>query len=687
MTKTDFTHFYARRRQALGVLYKDKEFLYPNNEPWPEHSFDYAYGQAPTVSNIPPEEAADWQQNVAKYYVDNAVGTSKHPTPFGIKSAEFARERIAQNGISGYASLSDEQFLELICEGLYSKYLGLLDPQDEQLFGVKDDDQYQYLKSDQSCMRVVTNPWPGEYVAPSIAVVRRKLPLTDATKWSYELIGIALANMNDAGVYEYSTDRLFTPESHGSDSAWWLAKFFVLQGAIHRINLVDHIKVHFPSDTINAITKCVLPRWHLLQQLLLPHFRLTLPVNNAVLEGDRSIINRNTWYPWSPVTARGDEIRKLIPLAWAGGRYYWDERNTSYPRYGFSIDPDTHVDADHPDPIPTFIGLQASRYAEFLKDYHAPILDFARQVIAQLPDPPADALQEDLQWLEIQRWAHEISKIMPAFPNETEICNKEMLAQTCATIIWNAAVVHSTDHSTLHMMIDKSPVPFILRVRPPRSKDDEVKETIAEALGEAGMKYLGGALHGLEGLLKKALAGHHGGGKISKFVEKWEGKAIDGLGGALIEHLEKTELTEGSVPLCWPTDLIYAKMADLMFYRPHSSSLLFDCAYEFLVRPEDKSSEQIEIEATWKSAGRPVIGEETQRALAGIREQFQKSLLAVSAKYYDEKGAPVRYGSATAPDIPCVLNRYGFPKVIPGSEDTDVDGTRMECCFTAGIQY
>ena len=689
MEQSDFTHFYARRRQTLGVLYKDTEFLYPNNEPWPEQSFDYPFGQAPTVSNIPPEEAADWQQNIGNYYTDNALGTAKNPTPFGVMSAEFARDSVEKNGITGYGELSDELFLELICEGLYSKYLGLLDPQDEQLFNVKDDANYQYLKSDQSCMKVVTSPWPGEFVAPAIAVVRRRLPLTNDTRWNYELVGIALARLNDKGDgYEFAPDLVFDARKHQSTSAWWLAKFFVLQGAIHRINLVDHIKVHFPSDTINAITKSVLPRWHLLQQLLLPHFRLTLPVNNTVLEGARSIINRDTWYPWSPVTARGDEIRKLIPLAWAGSEYYWDERNTSYPKYYFSTDPGSLPDPDDPanSRIPTFIGLKASRYAEFIEDYHAPILEFARAVIAQLPDPTSSAEQEDIQWLEIQRWAYEVAKLMPGFPDEQAICNKETLAQVCATIIWNAGIVHSTDHCTLHMMIDKHPVPFILRVRPPRGNAETVDETIGQAIGPKGLQYLGGALHGLEGLLKKALLGKHP-GVLGGLLGSLGVDAVEGIAKKLVASLEDMELTEGSVPLCWPTDLIYCKMADLLFYRPHSTSLLWDCEYAFLQTDAQKGPAQVALEQEWRAAGRPVLGDAARQALQTIRTRYQDALSRVSAKYYDERGEPVLYDSASASDIPCVLNRYGFPKLKPGTDDKDVDGTRMECCFSAGIQY
>lgn len=686
MQQEDFPHAYARQRQALGVMYEATEFLYPHNEPWPETSFDYPYGQAPTVSNIPPEEETDWNTSIGQYYVDNAVGTSKHPSPFGFKGAEFARDAFEKNGITGYAPLSDEDFLRLVCEGLYSKYLSPLDPQDEALFGVKDSADYQYLKSDQSCMKVVTKPWEGEYVAPSITIVRRALPLPEGEdKFNYELVAIALAGKNGEGEYEYREDLIFDAKTHESHSAWWLAKYYVLQGAINRINLIDHVKVHFPGDTINAITKSVLPKWHLLQQLLLPHFRLTLPVNNAVLEGDRSLINRNSWYPWNPFTARGEEIRKLFPFSWAGSRYYWDQPNSSYPRYSFSIDPDHVVDPDDPDrgPIPTFIGMEASRYGEFLKDYYAPVLEYTTAVIDQLPEPPSGADDADLNWLEIQRWAHEVAKLMPGFPDETQINDKALLSRVCATIIWNAAVVHSSDHCTLHTMVDKYPVPFILRVRPPQSNDAEVEETVGEALGEKGVKYLKGALGGLEHLLDHVLQDVPFGGTIAK--------ALDSVADKLEEHIINMELREGSVPLCWPTDLTFAKMADLLFYRPHSTTLLYDCDYEFLIPENDLSKEQKETQEAWKADGRPLLTATQRGQLAQARAQFQQHLSQINSKYYDAQGKPVLYKEENPDyhptDIPCVLNTYGFPKLIPGSEDTKAEETRVECCFTAGIQY
>ena len=667
MTDDDFQQYYARRLRNLGITYAADDFVCPHQPPWPEHSFDHPYGQAPTVANVPAQEMADWDEYVARYYTDNVVGTPQHPTPFGIKSAEFSRSMFEKNGISGYAALDDETFRELLTEGLYSKFLGPLDPADEELFGVGNDGQHQYLKADFSCMSLIEEPWPDTYVAPSIAVVRRRLPIDQYTRWEYELVGVALAKRDESGKYVFTKDLVFDPRTHASHSAWWLAKYYVLQGAIHRINLIDHIRVHFPSDTINAITKSVLPQWHLIHQLLVPHFWLTMPVNHAVLEGDRSLINRDTWYPWSPVTASGDEVRKLIPLSWGGASYCWDDAsNSAYPRYYFSLDPNSAPDPKQPSrSIPTYVGLQASRFAVFQREYFDPILHFARGVVGTLPEPAANPEQDHVLWLELQRWAHEISKLVPGFPDQHAIRNKDTLAATCAMIIWNASIVHSSDHSSLHVMIDTKPVPFILRVRPPESNATKVEVTIAQALGEKGYAYLHGFLKNVEKMLFP--------------TDGWERNAFD----RVLSGLGQLQVTEGSVPLCWPSDLVSTKMTDLMFYRPHGSSLLYDCAYAFLKEPAPPPAAE---QPAWRQGA--YVGDAQRSELAALRRKFQEELRLVNSRYYAPSGKPVQYGEVKVDDLPCVLNQYGFPKLIPGEDDKKDDAAvRMQCCFSAGIQY
>lgn len=650
MNDEDFPRFYSRRISVLcsKAAYEGTEFLYPNNQLWPEKSFDYPFAQAPTVSNIPAAERADWEQYVGRYYRDNALA-------FSLESTEFSVKAFERNGISGYGALDDADFLQLICEGLYSKFLNTLDDFDKSLFGIgpADVENYQYLKCDLSCMKVVRKTWEGEAIAPAIVVIRRpRTRASEPVSYDYELVAIALARRDATGDYAFNRDLVFTPAQHDGHPAWWLAKLFALQGAIHRINLVDHIRVHFPSDSINAITKSVLPRWHLLHQLLLPHFWLTLPVNNSVLEGDRSIINRDTWYPWSPLTAKGVEIRRLIPLSWGGASYCWEEPNSSYPHYSFPLSPDA---------LP-FIGLQVSRFARFQREYFAPIHTFVTGVVSVLPDVPASPNDDPLEWLEIRRWAHEIAKLVPGFPDQDAIRDKALLAQVCAMIIWNAAVVHTADHSALHLMMDTRPVPFIMRVQPPGSNDPGATLTLGEAAGPTALSYVSSALQQLERFMPPVLA------------SLWKE-----LAQSLPSALAALPLAEGSVPLCWPSDLIYAKMADLLFYRPHGSSLLYDCVYPFL-EPDARDPQ-------WREAGRPVLDAAQRAQLKGLCEAFQQALMQINAQYYDATGKPIDGEVAAGPaGATHRLNRYGFPKVIPGSDD-DPTTTRREACFSAGIQY
>ena len=688
-TDRDFSLFYGRCTQRLAHPYEASEFLYPHDAPWPEASFDYPYGQAPQVMNIPADERSDWAATIGKYYKDNAVGSLAHPTPFGVASMKFARESFFDNGMTGYAPLDDRDFLELICEGLYSKFLSPLDPQDEALFdlpGVLPDhgDGYEYFKSDYRCMSVVQKTWPGEHALPSVAVVRRRRAASGddpryVDQGAYELVAVAIGRQREPdGPYEFTPELVFNCRDHKQHAGWWLAKYFVLQGAIHRINLIDHVKVHFPPDTINAVTKSVLPRWHLLQQLLLPHFRLTLPVNNAVLEGDRSLINRDTWYPWSPFVAKGYEIRKLFPFAWAGARYYTDERNSSYPPFRYSLDPASSPDADDPArSVPNFIGMDCSRYGAFLLSYYEPVLEFTRAAIGVLPEPPADpADHDDLEWLEIQRWAREISRMLPGFPDEHAICSKETLARVCAMVIWNAAVVHSADHTTLHKMMNEKPVPFVIRMMPPLGVDDPGKADVAGALGTDGKEHLADLLHG--------------------FIDKVE---ADGLSTALIGHAVEgladliggLKARGGTIPLCHPTDLMYARMADLLFYRPHNTTLLYDCPYAFESDP-DPADEQ-----SWTQWGRPFPDAARRGKLRAARKAFQDALDAVNGRYYHSDGTPVvppPAGSnehADTDDAMLRLNFFAFPKLRPGSAEAADDRVnemlRREACLGAGVQY
>ena len=231
-------------------------------------------------------------------------------------------------------------------------------------------------------------------------------------------------------------------------------------------------------------------------------------------------------------------MRKLLPFGWFGSRYYasegapgdpskdpyFDETNSSYPSYKF-------------DPIPSKI---PSRYGDFLNSYFAPVRKFTRGDVEHM---------NDADWNEIGYWAHHIATWIPRFPDRKALLgadgktpNKDLLADTLAHIIWNASVRHSADHQTLHEMVDgrrdannglletPKPVPFILRVVPPLTKDYTLQSM-----------------------------------------------PVDSSKLTTVEWLEQiAEALFSNKPLCWPADLMSAYWADLLFYVPHNSRLLIE---------------------------------------------------------------------------------------------------------------
>jgi hypothetical protein len=498
-------------------------FLYGHEGPWPQPSRDHPFGLAPGIYQIPQAEWDDWAKYVQSYYRQNIV-------QFGLRAAADSINRAI--GSSEYPDVTDQEFNTLVCEGLYSKFLSKLDAHDMVIFQdyIKDP-AYDYWKSDYSCMRVVRITHPGEAVAASVALIRR--PKNDPG-YHYDVIAIQL-QVWDSGASKFRESEVFTK---ADKEVWRIARYFLLQGAIHRINLIDHTEVHFPSDAINAITKTVLPRRNLVLRLLQPHMWLSMPVNNTVLEGERSLINRNTWYMWNPFVAQGDEVRKLLPFGWFGSQYYsaalateepykdpyFDQPNSSYPAFEYDAIPEA---------IP-------SLYGEFLNAYFAPIRKFVRGVVNCM---------NDTDWQEIRFWAHHIGIWIPGFPSADDLTGADgktrapdLLADVLAHFIWNATVRHSADHQTLHTMVaggqDASgqkvpprPVPFILRVVPPLSRD--YKPT-AQPVDNSKLNLFE---------------------KLEEFYEKLSGH---------------------SAPLCWPADEDSAFWADLLFYQPHNSCLLTD---------------------------------------------------------------------------------------------------------------
>jgi hypothetical protein len=518
--------------------YKPDQFLYGDNGPWPSQPTDgNACKIAPEVfkegpHSIDESEWKDWTRDLGNYLISyatanwgsNAVSAlnyaqeilglpKKEPSGFRFEMATWvangAPPKSWGTGDKGqYPALDDARFTDMMAHGLLSKLLSKLDKPDVSVFAqFMKDLTREYWKSDLTHMRAVRTPLEGEYVAPAIALFSRPRMPAGGDPYHFQVHAIALYVQTTPGC-AYDQLRIFKPSD---GKAWQQAKYFALQGALIRINLVDHTMVHFPMDAINAITKSLLPTSNTIFQLLKPHFYLSLPVDNSVLEGDYSLLNRTWTYPYSPYPAKGPEIRKLFAFYWHGwkasddpGEPWARDRDNAFPSYQFRLEP-----RDLP-----------SRYGTFLNAYHKPILQFTTSIVSLMD-------QSENNWKEICRWADACASWIPGFPNgETINKNNELLAKTCASIIWNVAIVHSADHWLMHDLFErKLPTPYILRDKPP----------------EAG----------------PSLPGLPAGPASQRQVSDYRPEAFAE----------------------W--DVMPARLCDEMFFRPHNTTLLGETAYDF----------------------------------------------------------------------------------------------------------
>lgn len=395
------------------------DYEYGNDGPWPQPAPDHPMGQLSQVLHIPERELKDWKKNVSRKYL--WLFLTRWP---------LALWRAWTN--KHYGEITDKKFDNYLTKELYSRYLSPLDPIDKEVFAeqIGDTDPADCLKCDFICMEVIKPTYEGMHAAPTVVLLKK-----DENEYKATAIH-----------FPDSKDSLVLIRSDGE--AWRLAKYFVLQGASHRINLITHAALHFPFDPINAITKTALPKDHLLFRLLIPHFRLALPVNHSVLEGEKSLISRTTWTIWAPFCAPGLTIRHLFPYAYVGK----PEREASYPAYNFPLENDEN----------------RSPYFEFLNAYRDTVKAFVRQ-FADLAFDKVWDLDGNTDWNYVTYWADNCSQWVPGFPNGEQIQNKEVFVEAIATIIWDLAISHSTDHDSIHQ-IPNNELVFRLRLPPPTKK-------------------------------------------------------------------------------------------------------------------------------------------------------------------------------------------------------------------------
>ena len=268
--------------------------------------------------------------------------------------------------------------------------------------------------------------YPNTYVAATTALFKR-----DAPGARLDVVSIRV------------NDLTLTPED---GDAWELAKLFTMQAASLRLVFSTHALLHFPDDSINAITKDRLPTNHVLFQLLYPHTPLQLVLDHVVQTSSTSPLLNHQIFPWNAAPGPFEgQVQAAVKV------YGGVEGNPAYPPYHYK----------HPR------RTKEEKYVNFLEAYYQAILRFVRKVLARVDE------NDEL----VKVWADYVALYVPGFPDgenifemQDEAAGIRNLDWAVATFIWDVSVGHTTDHYNMGLL-DINENPLRLHVPPPSSKD------------------------------------------------------------------------------------------------------------------------------------------------------------------------------------------------------------------------
>jgi hypothetical protein len=397
------------------------QFLYERKGPWPQPAPAYPMTRPPEVLTIPPVEVELWKNTIGWRYEKTVL---EYTAPAFIEGA--------YEKWSGIALPTDDQFTQIMTHTVYSRFLR------------REASDAAYWSSDFTAMELI-DPLSGMYCAPVVC----RFQLIGTTFSCVSITFLKTATRNAALVV--------TPQ-HG---AWNLAKVYALQGAAYHALFVVHPTLHFPMDSVNAITKTAVPMSHPLYLALIPHTAYTLQLDNAVLESAWSVANdkvHETWF--DPLTAEGYNIKQLFGVGYSGYKGL-----ATYPAFDYMA---PWMDTD-------------ILYGQCLQKYFEPFLAFATKIASVIPktDPY------------VRRWADYCSAHVRGFPDGAAIFEGDNLARAMAIYMWDVSVAHSADHFSFGVGIALTSKFLRLRRPPPVDINDghEVKTVsdlvTAEDLGRA----------------------------------------------------------------------------------------------------------------------------------------------------------------------------------------------------------
>jgi hypothetical protein len=377
--------------------------------PWPQTPIINP-GFAPPVLSIPREE----RELHRRYNVLRYLGQISALAPSAATRALRGPRLVALDDADFIALINDTCLAQFICTEL--------DARDREVFAeqlaAQPGPTDAWAKLDASVVDARAT-LPGIHAAATVTLLR-----FDGTVFRPVAIH-----------FSASPAATFQPDD---GSAWALARYFVIQALQYMLVLVFHPRLHFPGDTINALTRSLLPAGHRLAKILRPHLRFTLGLHEAVIHHRRSVMHNSQRELYTPFPFTTDAIHAGVSVGMCG-----IPGNAAYPSYRFG--------AQLLDP--------RLAYGRYRRDWYTIVRDFAARALADIDRHDPD----------IGRWADGISEWLPGFPDATAIARGDALAEAVATYICELSIFHTADHfSYANIPLDR--LPWRLRIPAPNHR-------------------------------------------------------------------------------------------------------------------------------------------------------------------------------------------------------------------------
>jgi len=375
----------------------------PPKDTKPVQCPQYPERMPPSVTDIADSEYQEFRSKIVKRYMQALIGET------------WSSLEVAHNLPQ---SLDDELLNDIYWNSPFSRFLTSEFTDNDltifQTFFEQKSSEDIFYKIDHSHLKN-QKTYPGVYIASVIGLFR----LVDN---GLQIISISI------------NDKSFTPNQGES---WERARLFLLQGS--SLSLVGgvHASLHFPTDSVIAITRQHIPENSPIAKIIEAHSYLQLPLNYGVRWSPRSYAHNSPREIYTAFPGPREDV-------FHGFMTYYEgiEGNSAYPNYQFPLSP------------PEFPGP----YCQALKQYYDVILEFCRTV----------ANQSDLN--NLVQWADELNALVPGFPSGKEITDSEILARVLTGYIHSVSVWHYLEH-TLYSRLPVHHNPHRIRVEPPTGND------------------------------------------------------------------------------------------------------------------------------------------------------------------------------------------------------------------------